>query len=398
MSPSKLDRQEMVSRCRARKRYIKQLVQARLDLSLAHSFYFRSLSSTGAALLQFAAGESSLHLHRNPFPSLPPLPLPTPPPLSSVSSSTWTSTTTSSAVAPPPPASTWDFWDPFATSSAGAQFEAEEEEWEETTSVSTIATPTVVRAAAGVAASPSVVMVARKGKRKELVEIIKELDEYFVKAADDDQFTCMWRSMYECHQVQMHRVDQLKFINSVPSTEPISTIHRQSTLQLESQLQRWQQSLCDLVKTQRDYISSLTECLHLSLFEFNKNPLMRPIQDSFIYSLCEEWQLAIDRVPDKVASEGIKNLLNVIHAIVIQQAEEQEQEHKHKKRLEAANKELEKRAAWLRSLEVKYGPYSILESGSRNNKGRVEEKRMKVEMLKARADEENWRRRSMPKQ
>lgn len=195
----------------------------------------------------------------------------------------------------------------------------------------------------------------------------------------------MWRSMYECHQVQMHIVDQLKFLNTIPSTEPTSEIHRQSTLQLEVELQQWHQSFCNLVKAQRDYIRSLTGWLRLSLFQFNKNPLMRSMQDSTIYSLCEQWQLEIDNVPDKVASEGIKSLWTVIHAIVVQQAEELKQ----KKRSEVANKQLEKRAVELRSLEVKYGPYSKPEiSSSRKGGDPVGEKRAKVDMLKVKAEEE----------
>lgn len=71
-----------------------------------------------------------------------------------------------------------------------------EEEWEETTVTSEVAVTTTV-GAASVAAPPSVVsqfskettttselavVVSTKGK--DLVEIIKELDEYFLNAAD----------------------------------------------------------------------------------------------------------------------------------------------------------------------------------------------------------------------
>ncbi|XP_021727600.1 uncharacterized protein LOC110694734 [Chenopodium quinoa] len=593
---SRIDRQEMVSRCRARKRYMKQLVEARLFLSSSHSFYLRSLRSTGSTLLQFSTGESSLLHHHHHYhnrreippspPPLPPLPPTLPPPPSmSPSTDTWTTTTSNttnaSALPPPPPVSgsTWDFWDPFDPSS-GPRSGTEEEEWEEAAGTTTISatnttnvTVTPMRAAANVAAPPSVVsgfskesemvvVVSRQGK--ELVEIIKELDEYFLRAADaasvvngvlevhtfsniptsstnyhqlnssgkmcnngrslssslssswspmvwgssgklnglgcgkllgDDimvgrmgmvnnvngsshcstierlyawekklfhevknaekikmehekrveqlrrlevkradyfktektkkeveklesqievatqaiqttsneiiklretelypqlldivkGFMCMWRSMYECHQVQMHIVDQLKFLNAIPSNEPTSEIHRQSTLQLEVELQQWHQSFCSVVKAQRDYIRSLTGWLRLSLFQFNKNPLMRSIQDSTIYSLCEQWQLEIDNVPDKVASEGIKSLWTVIHAIVIQQAEELKQ----KKRSETANKQLEKRAIELRTLEAKYGPYSMPEmSSSRKGRNPVGEKRAKVDMLKAKAEEE----------
>lgn len=189
----------------------------------------------------------------------------------------------------------------------------------------------------------------------------------------------MWRSMYESHQVQTHIVQQLKYLNIIPSAEATSEIHRQSTLQLELQVQQWHQSFCNLVKAQRDYIQSLTGWLRLSLFQFNKNPLFKAGQDSKIYKLCEEWHLAADRIPDRVASEGINSLLTVIHAIVVQQTEE----HKQKKKSEAAFKELDKKSNELRSVESKYGPYSISEG-----KNPVVEKRAKIEILKAKAEEE----------
>nr|KYP66608.1 hypothetical protein KK1_012906 [Cajanus cajan] len=194
---------------------------------------------------------------------------------------------------------------------------------------------------------------------------------------------CMWRSMYECHQVQRHIVQQLEYLNTIPSNNPTSEIHRQSTLQLELEVQQWHQSFCNLFKAHRDYIQSLTGWLRLSLFQFSKNPLSRTPEESKIYTLCEEWHLAVDRIPDTAASEGIKSLLTVIHAIVVQQAEE----HKQKKKSDSAFKELEKKVVQLRSLECKYGPYSMPES-LRSNKDPVTEKRAKVEGLRAKAEEE----------
>jgi len=195
----------------------------------------------------------------------------------------------------------------------------------------------------------------------------------------------MWRSMYECHQVQKHIVQQLEYLNTVPSNNPTSEIHRQSTLQLELEVQQWHQSFCNLFKAHRDYIQSLTGWLRLTLFQFSKNPLSRTPEESKIYSLCEEWHLAVDRIPDNVASEGIKSLLTVIHAIVVQQAEE----YKQKKKSDCAFKELEKKVVQLRSLECKYGPYSMPESsGSMRKKESVTEKRAKVEALRAKAEEE----------
>ncbi|KAK8566289.1 hypothetical protein V6N12_059818 [Hibiscus sabdariffa] len=501
---SRIDGEEIVSRCKARKRYMKQLVKARQALASSHSMYLRSLRGTGSALLQFSNNETTttttprLHHHTPPPPQQPPLP---PPPPMSPGSDTWTSSTTASAALPPPPppqSSNWDFWDPFVPAMESRS--ATEEEWEAATSVSeaavTATNPTT--RAASMAAPPSVVsgfskdtgselaMVVSRNS-KELAEIVKEVDEYFLKAADAGSqlslllevsnsnfhaqskvynngcnlstptnwtwnwnpkmegngrpgsdriggngtvlsrshsstierlyawekklyqevknaetikmehekrvaqlrklelkraeyvktektkkeieklesqmmvasqaietisteiiklreselypqlldlvkgLMCMWRSMYEIHQVHTHIVQQLKYLNFIPSTEPTSEIHRQSTLQLELEVQQWHSSF-------------------------------------------------LDRIPDKVASEGIKSFLTVIHAIVVQQAEE----HKQKKKADSAFKEFEKKATELRSLESKHGSFSMPEM----SKHPVADKRTKVEMLRAKAEEE----------
>ncbi|KAM1810177.1 hypothetical protein ACFX12_026971 [Malus domestica] len=582
---SRVEREEMVSRCKSRKRYMKQLVKARQAWSAAHTMYLRSLRSTGSALLQFSNAETTLHHHHhlnnynhhhnythhhhNNYQSQPPPPLQTPPtpqpppPLSSSSDSWTTSTTPSTARAPPPPpppppSSTWDFWDPFVASSSRP---VTEEEWEATTTASeavvtvtaasTAEPPSVVSGfskESGTTTSELAMVVSRNAK--DLVEIIKELDEYFLKAADaggmlslllevprfsssqtkggkvydhgcnlspslwtwgsssqkfggfgkmgcDEMvlnqvgsgvgdegvansshcstverlyawekklyqevkdaetlkvehekrvaalkklemkrgdyvktekmkkeveklesqmmvssqtiettsaeiinlretelypqlfelvkgLMCMWRSMYECHQVQKHIVQQLKYLNTIPSTEPTSEIHRQAALELELQVQQWHLSFCSLVKAQRDYIQSLTGWLRLSLFQFRRHPIAKTSQESRIYTLCEEWHRAIDRIPDKVASEGIKSFLTVVHAIVVQQAEE----YKQKRKSESTFKELEKKATVLRSLESKYGPYSMPDSSGNTKKNPVAEKRAKIEVLRAKAEEE----------
>ncbi|CAN6698812.1 unnamed protein product [Malus baccata var. baccata] len=582
---SRVEREEMVSRCKSRKRYMKQLVKARQAWSAAHTMYLRSLRSTGSALLQFSNAETTLHHHHqlnnynyhhnynhhhhNNYQSQPPplqtpptpQPPPPPPPLSSSSDSWTTSTTPSTTRAPPPPpppSSTWDFWDPFVASSSRP---VTEEEWEATTTASeavvtvtaasTAEPPSVVSGfskESGTTTSELAMVVSRNAK--DLVEIIKELDEYFLKAADaggmlslllevprfsssqtkggkvydhgcnlspslwtwgsssqkfggfgkmgcDEMvlnqvgggvgdegvansshcstverlyawekklyqevkdaetlkvehekrvatlkklemkrgdyvktekmkkeveklesqmmvssqtiettsaeiinlretelypqlfelvkgLMCMWRSMYECHQVQKHIVQQLKYLNTIPSTEPTSEIHRQAALQLELQVQQWHLSFCSLVKAQRDYIQSLTGWLRLSLFQFRRHPIAKTSQESRIYTLCEEWHHAIDRIPDKVASEGIKSFLTVVHAIVVQQAEE----YKQKRKSESTFKELEKKATVLRSLESKYGPYSMPDSPGNTKKNPVAKKRAKIEVLRAKAEEE----------
>lgn len=195
---------------------------------------------------------------------------------------------------------------------------------------------------------------------------------------------CMWRGMYECHQVQTHIVQQLQYLNNPSSTIPTSELHRQATLQLEAEIENWHSAFCNLVKSQRDYLHAITGWLRLSLFQCQHNQLGRNHENSEIYGLCEEWQLALDRVPDKVASEGIKSFLIVIHAIVMQQAEE----HRQKKSSDSAFKVLEKRSKELRSLERKYGSCSSEVYGDNAGSSSIMEKKAKVDALKTKAEEE----------
>lgn len=539
---TKIEREEMVTRCRGRKRYMKTFVKARQALSSSHTMYLRSLKATGSALLQFATAETPLH-HPIPPPQpplIPPQPPLRPPHQAPMSPTSWATSTTvsSSAVRPPPPppvGSSWDFWDPFMPATSPA---ATEDDWEETTATMSEVPMTPVSEVSPAPVPAPEMAVVVSAKSKDLVEIIKELDEYFLRAAGSgnqlsfllevpsfsfsDQrstgkvygygksfspllwtwgsssskmdgfgkfneevlqnnlngshcstverlyawekklylevknaetlklehekrlkqlrrlemkradyiktektkkeveklesrmmvasqgiettsaeiiklreselypqlvelvkgFMCMWRSMYECHQVQMHIVQQLKYLNTTPSNNPTSEIHRQSTLQLELEVQQWHVSFCNIVKAQREYIQSLSGWLRLSLFQFNDNSVAKTKQDSAIYSLCEEWHLAVDHAPDKVASEGINSLLTVIHGIVVQQAEE----HKQKKKSESIFKEFEKKTNELRALESKFGPFSMPDSSGAKNP--VGDKRAKVAILRAKSEDE----------
>ena len=58
-SASNLNNEQCVTRCKDRKHYIKLAVQHRHAFAAAHMAYIQSLKNTGAALRQFAAGDSN---------------------------------------------------------------------------------------------------------------------------------------------------------------------------------------------------------------------------------------------------------------------------------------------------------------------------------------------------
>ncbi|KAI3731946.1 hypothetical protein L1987_63139 [Smallanthus sonchifolius] len=162
----------------------------------------------------------------------------------------------------------------------------------------------------------------------------------------------MWRSMNQCHEVQNHVVQQVRgLVNRSTKGESTSDLHRQATRDLEAVVSAWHTSFCRLIKFQRDLIKSLHGWFKLSLLPTNTEEAnINGSQPSDVYLVFDAWKLALDGVPDTVASEAIKSFINVVHSISMKQVEEM----KVKKRTESASKELEKKMSSLRSIERKY--------------------------------------------
>ena len=165
-------------------------------------------------------------------------------------------------------------------------------------------------------------------------------------------FMYMWKSMHQYHETQNSIVEQVRgLINRSGKGESTSELHRQATRDLESAVSSWHSSFSSLIKFQRDFIHSVHAWFKLTLLpvcqEDAANHHKEPLD---AYAFCDEWKLALDRIPDTVASEAIKSFINVVHVISAKQADE----HKIKKRTESASKELEKKASSVRNLERKY--------------------------------------------
>ncbi|KAI5074728.1 hypothetical protein GOP47_0010689 [Adiantum capillus-veneris] len=181
----------------------------------------------------------------------------------------------------------------------------------------------------------------------------------------------MWRTMHECHVLQKQVVLQFKSLESTWAThEATSQYHHHATAVLEKELNSWHECFCKLVCSHREYITALNGWAHLSLLHIgdvddlpNKenlhvianeyfsapSPSPRKLPTPPTVSLCEEWQKALDRLPDKVASEAIKSLVAVVHALVTQQSDELKQ----KRKVERLSKKLDKKTESLHIAERK---------------------------------------------
>ena len=173
----------------------------------------------------------------------------------------------------------------------------------------------------------------------------------------------MWRSMHQYHEVQNNIVQQVRgLVNRSTKGESTSELHRQATRDLESAVSCWHSSFCRLIKFQQEFIRSLHGWFKLTLTPVDNDNVNLNVnrEPSDVYVFFDEWKLALERVPDTVASGAIKSFINVVHVISVKQSEEL----KIKKRTDSASKELEKKASSIRNIERKfYQSYSMVGIG-----------------------------------
>ncbi|XP_047308291.1 protein ALTERED PHOSPHATE STARVATION RESPONSE 1 [Impatiens glandulifera] len=228
---SRIDKEERVRICKERKMLMKQIVRFRKEFSNSQLMYVRALKNVGITLRQLTESESlettengSIGLVLPPPSPPPPLPpSPPPPPSFSPDSSKFDDNLKMEmtqeeiidhddeddcSTPPPPPvhSSSWDFWDPFGSSSpveednwaeANSEFNEEHEdiEEEEEISVNDISNSLIEKSLTvelldddssmlswHTKDAADLAMVFSRGK-KTLANVIKELDDYFLKAS-----------------------------------------------------------------------------------------------------------------------------------------------------------------------------------------------------------------------
>lgn len=157
----------------------------------------------------------------------------------------------------------------------------------------------------------------------------------------------MWRTMNECHQAQALISQQLINLSDNHNTIINSEYHHQATIQFETEASYWYNSFCKLAKSQRDYVKTLFRWIELTnyLREGHEGG-----HHSSISSICEQWELGLEGLPDTEVADAIKSLLLSIRDIISQQAEEDNI----LKRLEKLERKLHKYSNSLAEMQRKF--------------------------------------------
>ncbi|KAJ7559019.1 hypothetical protein O6H91_04G066200 [Diphasiastrum complanatum] len=205
----------------------------------------------------------------------------------------------------------------------------------------------------------------------------------------------MWEKMCNCHQQQMNIAMQLKRLDNLKHVQATTSLQMLATEQLESTLYAWQDTLNKVIATQKIYTQKLNEWLELSripLEILSKNNLDSPTNrlPPPIWTLCHEWQKALDGLRVEVAVEAINEFTSTVSQMVQKHVEEK----KHRNRAEILSRELKKKENALRNYEMKYLDYAWPDgkpevTGNLVVRDPLQEKKNVIEDLQRRLDEEN---------
>ncbi|CAH8352246.1 unnamed protein product [Eruca vesicaria subsp. sativa] len=204
----------------------------------------------------------------------------------------------------------------------------------------------------------------------------------------------MWSNMCIQHDTQLKIVGELKSLEISTSQKETTKQHHNQTRQFCTVLEEWHVQFERLVTHQKLYINSLNTWLKLNLIPIESSlkekvsspprPQRPPIQ-----ALLHSWHDGLEKLPDEVAKSAISSFAAVIRTILLHQ----EEEMKLKERWEETRREFIRKKQgfeeWYQKHLQKRGPVEEGgEEGSSRDDDHVTERRIVVESLKKRLEDE----------
>ncbi|XP_065866765.1 protein ALTERED PHOSPHATE STARVATION RESPONSE 1-like [Euphorbia lathyris] len=142
-----------------------------------------------------------------------------------------------------------------------------------------------------------------------------------------DEMAMMWKAMLFHHESQAKIVYSLKLLDNPQLVKETSEYN--CTIQLCGAVHDWHTQFCGLIEYQKDFISALHNWSKLILIPFDCNlkekvfsPPRVPIENAAFHTLVIAWKNDLDKLPDEVAKNAIRNFAAITQTIVHQQEEE----------------------------------------------------------------------------
>ncbi|XP_038994763.1 protein ALTERED PHOSPHATE STARVATION RESPONSE 1-like [Hibiscus syriacus] len=155
-----------------------------------------------------------------------------------------------------------------------------------------------------------------------------------------------WKIMMELHETQNRIMFEVTSFNCPAYGKFCNDSHRLATLQLVEELHNWRSCFAAYLSAQKEYIEALSGWLSKFI---SPEVELRPKKRSSVPALavdgppllatCLEWLASLEKLPNEAVVRALKSFGKDMHALWVQQGEEQKQ----KRKVDGLAKELERK-------------------------------------------------------
>ncbi|KAI3839151.1 hypothetical protein MKX03_032781 [Papaver bracteatum] len=211
-----------------------------------------------------------------------------------------------------------------------------------------------------------------------------------------DGMAKMWETMNQRHRIQLKIVTDTKFLDTSNAPLETSDKHHQCTVQLHDVAEDWYAQLKAVMIHKKAFVKALNSWLKLNLIPVDSSlkeqvsspPRVRPP----VQSLLLAWQENLEKIPDELGRSAISSFAHVIKNIVMHQKDE----IKLRMTCEDTRRELFRKT---RAFEDWYNRNKDIERPEdANHKDSITARKIQVELLKNRLEEEEAAYRKQCKQ
>eukprot|EP00252_Welwitschia_mirabilis_P005644 TRINITY_DN1614_c0_g1_i1.p1 TRINITY_DN1614_c0_g1~~TRINITY_DN1614_c0_g1_i1.p1 ORF type:complete len:569 (-),score=162.26 TRINITY_DN1614_c0_g1_i1:506-2008(-) len=142
-------------------------------------------------------------------------------------------------------------------------------------------------------------------------------------------FLQMWKVMLESHETQSQIIAEAQCLANSAGGTVCSESHRQATLRLETELQKWHSSFARWISAQKAYIQTLNFWLLKCIIQepecsSKANVLFSPRKFGAppIFRICKHWLLAYEKLPEAAVINSIRSFAGNMRFLRLQHDEE----------------------------------------------------------------------------
>ncbi|XP_039069605.1 protein ALTERED PHOSPHATE STARVATION RESPONSE 1-like [Hibiscus syriacus] len=207
-----------------------------------------------------------------------------------------------------------------------------------------------------------------------------------------------WKIMMESHETQNRIMFEVTYFNCPTYGKFCNDFHCLATLQLVAELHNWRSCFVAYLSAQKAYIEALSEWLSKFIAPEvelrSKKRCSAPalgVNGPPLLATCREWLASLEKLPNEAVICALKSFGKDMHALWVQQGEEQKQ----KRKVDGLAKELERKVLAFQRIESKVLGTKLYEHELEVNVRNLAERKNLLDKFRERIDAEKLKHQTL---